>query len=271
MKKLFLSILLVLGCAAVFVLGSPFYTIFPTNSNLNYYVALSILILVLSIACKKNEKLARFWPSAYAFLIASVALVFLKIGILNLPRDESNPLQFLALDKLSQFLHIVPVILGLTLVARDDLKSIFIKKGNLKRGLTFGLISFTGFAAVGLVMQWNSSDFFPSLPAAIPWLLLFVFTNAIMEELWFRAIFLKKFEMLVGRKAAIIITALAFGASHINATYDFPGGGFVFGCVVFGLGLVGAHAMLKDDSLIGPVFFHAGYDLMIMVSILNSL
>jgi hypothetical protein len=36
-------------------------------------------------------------------------------------------------------------------------------------------------------------------------------------------------------------------------------------------GLVGAHAMLKDDSLIGPVLFHAGYDLMIMVSILESL
>ena len=41
--------------------------------------------------------------------------------------------------------------------------------------------------------------------------------------------------------------------------------------MVFGLGLVGAHAMLKDDSLIGAVLFHAGYDLLVIVPILDSL
>jgi len=41
--------------------------------------------------------------------------------------------------------------------------------------------------------------------------------------------------------------------------------------VVFGLGAVGAYAMLKDDSLIGPVLFHAGYDLLVIVSVMESL
>jgi membrane protease YdiL (CAAX protease family) len=103
------------------------------------------------------------------------------------------------------------------------------------------------------------------------WLLLFIFANSIMEELWFRAIFLRKFAALIGRVGAVVVTAVIFGASHINATYDFPGGGIVFGFVVFGLGLVGAYAMLKDDSLIGPVLFHAGYDLMIIVPVINSM
>ncbi len=70
---------------------------------------------------------------------------------------------------------------------------------------------------------------------------------------------------------AILVTAAVFGASHINATYDFPGGGFVFGIVVFGLGFAGADSMSKTESLIGPVLFHAGYDLMIIVPIINSL
>jgi membrane protease YdiL (CAAX protease family) len=44
----------------------------------------------------------------------------------------------------------------------------------------------------------------------------------------------------------------------------------VFGMIVFVLGLVGAYAMLKDDSLIGPVLFHAGYDLLVIIPVLNS-
>ncbi len=270
-KRFFFSVLLVLGGAAVFVLGSPFYTVFPTNGNQTYYVALTIFFLILSVILKRNQSLSVYWPAAYSLFIASTALLFLSTGILNLQRNTMPPLQFLAMDKLSQFLHVVPVILGLTLIAKDDLKSIFIGRGRLKQGITFGLVSFVSFALIALAMGLNSSDFFSSLPAAIPWLLLFVFANAIMEELWFRAIFLKKYETIIGRKAAIIVTAIVFGASHVNATYDFPGGGFVFGLVVFVLGLVGANSMFKEDGLIGPVLFHAGYDLLVIVPILSSL
>jgi membrane protease YdiL (CAAX protease family) len=82
---------------------------------------------------------------------------------------------------------------------------------------------------------------------------------------------LRKFGALLGRTGAVVITAVVFGASHINATYEFPGGGIIFGLVVFVLGLAGAHAMFKNDSVIGPILFHAGYDLMIIVPVLNSM
>jgi len=271
MRKFFLSVLLVLGGAAVFVLGSPYYTVFPTNRNQTYTIALTAFLLITSVALKRSRSLSRYWPAAYSLFIASAGLLFLSTGILNLQRDTMEPLQFLAMDKLSQFLYIVPVVVVLTLLAKDDQKSIFIGRGRLKQGLTFGLVSFASFAALALVLQPDLGDFFSSLPAQIPWLLLFVFANAIMEELWFRAIFLKKYETLVGRPAAIVVTALVFGASHVNATYDFPGGGVVFGLVVFGLGLVGAYSMFKEDGLIGPVLFHAGYDLIVMSSVLSSL
>ena len=271
MRRIILSVLLVLGGAAVFVLGSPYYTVFPTNGNQTYYFALVLFFLIVSAALKRSRSLSRYWPAAYSLCIASAALLFLSTGILNLQRDTMAPLQFIAMDKLSQFLHVVPVIVGLTLLAKEDLKSIFITRGKLRQGLAFGLVSFVAFGAIALVMQLNSSGFFSSLLAAMPWLLLFVFANAIMEELWFRAIFLRKYEVMIGRNAAIIVTAVVFGASHVNATYDFPGGGFVFGLVVFGLGLIGAHSMLKDDGLIGPVLFHAGYDLLVIVPIINSL
>ena len=225
MNRIILSLLLVLGGAAVFVLGSPYYTVFPTNGNQAYYVALTVCLFVLSIILKKKQSLARYWPAAYALFVASTALLFLSTGILNLHDRTMAPLQFLAMDKLSQFLHVVPVLLGLTLVARDDLKSIFIARGRLRQGLVFGLVSFVVFAAVSIVMQPDPSSLFSSAPATAPWLLLFILTNAIMEELWFRGIFLRRYESVVGRTAAIVVTALVFGASHISATYDFPGGG----------------------------------------------
>jgi predicted cobalt transporter CbtA len=38
-----------------------------------------------------------------------------------------------------------------------------------------------------------------------------------------------------------------------------------FALIVFGLGLVNARGMLKTDSLIGSLWFHAGYDLLVII------
>lgn len=272
MKRTASAVLLTLGGLVIFVLGNPYYRIFPTNWNLAFYIAMAAAFLV-GWGVLKHIGVPRDWCMAvYALFTASVALVFLRLGPLNLPSDPTNLVRDLALDKLSQFLHIVPVLVGLTLLAGGDLPSIYIRRGALKPGLTFGLISFVVFAVVGIVIQAGSAGaFIPKLLPALPWVLLFVFANATMEELWFRAIFLRPYEALIGRWGAILVTSVIFGAAHINATYEFPGGGIIFGLVVAGLGVAGAHAMMKDDSLIGPVLFHAGYDLMILVPVLASM
>lgn len=255
---------------AIFVLGSPYYRVFATNWNHTYYIVITLFFLTTSLVFKRNAVLARYSPAVYAFFVASAGLVALKTGFIRLHHDAMPPMQNLALDKLSQFLLITPVLVVLPLLAKDDLAALFIKKGNLKRGLRFGLIWFVLFGVAALAIQWGAMDREP-LIAAIPWILLYISANATMEELWFRGIFLRKFEALIGQTGAVMVTAVIFGASHINATYYFPGGGVVFGLVVFALGLVGAHAMFKDDSLIGPVLFHAGYDLMIIVPVINSM
>lgn len=269
--KMVISVALFLVGLLVFVFGSPYYRVFATNWNQTYYVLLAVGLLILTIIFSRVPSLSRFVPAAYAFLIASVALVVLKAGFFNLSIKAANQLQEIAIDKASQFLHIVPVILLMTLLARKDLGSIFLQTGQLKQGLTFGMISFISFAVLSYLINRGNADFLQLVFKNIPWLLLFVLANSIMEEFWFRAIFLKPFDTLVGRTAAIFITALVFGLSHINATYEFPGGGVVFGIVVFTLGAIGAYAMLKDQSLIGPVLFHAGYDLLIILPVINSI
>lgn len=271
MKTFLISLILLLGGVAVFVLGNPYYSVFPTNGNRAYYIGLTIFFLVVSLVLKQFKSLAEYSPASYALFIASAALLFLDTGILNLQKSTMPPLQNLALDKFSQFLHIVPVIIVLTLLAKGDLNSIFIGVGRLKTGLIFGIVSFAVFAVLTKLLGIMSSGFFSSLGKTLPWLLLFIFSNAIMEELWFRGIFLREYENLIGQNAAILVTAVIFGVSHINATYEFPGGGLVFGLVVFCLGTIGAYMMFKTDSIIGPVLFHAGYDLLVIVPVLATM
>ncbi|MFC1997291.1 lysostaphin resistance A-like protein [Chloroflexota bacterium] len=270
-KNIFISILLTFGGFVIFVFGNPYYSVLPTNGNQRYYIAITLIFLTISVIFKFKRSLSVYQPAVYSLFVAAAALLFLDTGILNLHNSSMPPLLNLALDKFSQFIHVVPVILVLTFLVGGDRKSIFLSAGELKRGLTFGLVSFGIFALVAFLMGVQSSGFFSSFWDALPLLLVFIFSNAIMEELWFRGLFLKNYQTLVGRKAAILVTAIVFGASHINAAYQFPGDGFVFGFVVFLLGVIGAYAMLMDDSLIGPVLFHAGYDLLVIVPVLNTL
>ena len=270
MKRLVVSLCLLLAGLAIFVLGSPYYDVFPTNRSQIYLLALTLCFLAASFALKRHRSLARYAPSAYGLFIASAALLFLSTGLLELRRGVLTPLQDLALDKVSQFLHVVPVILALTLVARNDLKSIYIARGKLKAGLIFGGVSFLLWAGLAYWLQSGSGAFGPVNAGAILLALVWAFANSIMEELWFRAVFLKRYEKVIGRLAAILVTSVVFGVSHLNVTYEFPGGSVVFGVVVFVLGIVSAYSIYKTDSLIGVVLFHAGYDLTIIVPVLNS-
>jgi membrane protease YdiL (CAAX protease family) len=270
MRKFVVSLCLLLAGLSIFVLGNPYYRVFPTNGNLVYCAALTVFFFVLALALKRSHSLARYSPAAYGLFTASAALLFLSTGLLNTRACTTDPLLSLARDKVNDFVHIVPVIIVLTLVAKDDLTSIFIARGNLKAGLLFGSASFAAWAVLAFLIQAGASGM-PRLSAsAILFILIYVFGNAIMEELWFRAVFLKRYQPLIGRWAAILVTSAVFGTSHVNATYEFPGGGIVFGVVVFVLGVVGAYSIYKTDSLIGAVLFHAGYDLTIIVPVLNS-
>ena len=270
-KDITLSFVFLVGLLAIFVLGSPYYSVFPTNQNPAYYAAITIFFLLVTFLIRREDRYKKYWPAAYAFFIASSALWFLSTGTLDIPRSEANPAQFIALDKVSQFAHVVLPIVVFTLLAKQDLKSIFIGKGNLRRGLIFGLVSLAVFALISFIILRGSGEYLTKIKSSLLWLLLFVFANSVMEELWFRGIFLKRLEPLIGVKLSVIVTSIAFGASHVSATYAFPGGGLVFGVVVFALGAIGAYSMYKTDSVIGAVLFHAGYDLLVLIPILESL
>ena len=262
------ALFLLLGGFAVFVFGNPFYSIFPTNGSLTYALGLSACLLLLALFFRQNPALNPCWPATYALFTAAAALTFLNTGYLNLPRSGLDPLQDLAVDKVSQMLHIVPAVLGLSMLAGFGPDELSIQLGKWKRGLLSGQASFAVFGSLSLLIKPELRIAFTAPNTFL--VLAFVLSNAVVEELWFRGVFLRRYERLVGRGLAVLLTAIVFGASHINATCSFPGGGLVLGLVVAGLGWIGGWMIVGQRGWIGAVLFHAAYDLVIVVPVLAS-
>jgi len=278
-------VLYLIGGLAIFLYGANTFSIFPTNSNPLYEWGLTAFFLAMALFLRRSPSLRRFWPIAYALFVAGFAnAVNLSLGNwLGRMIPSTSLAQGYAIDKVSQAIPIVLAIILLTLLAGDDLGSIFLKKGNLKQGLLFGFISFGVFAVIFTViavLQSNapttgglfaSGVSLETLTTAMPWMLIFVFVNGFMEELWFRGISLGKLRPVLGVGLTVIVTALVFGISHTAGTYISPAERILFPAIVVGLGLVNGFMMLKTDSIWGSVLFHVGYDLLVIIPILVSI
>jgi membrane protease YdiL (CAAX protease family) len=275
-----------IGGLLIFLLGANTFRLFPTNKNISYEWGITLLLLLLAVVMQRVPSLKIYEKIAGALFLASAAnAVNLSLGnflgpMLHLHVED---MRFLAIDKLAQAIPIVLTIILLTLWSGDDLGSLFLKKGNLRQGLQFGLISFGVFVIIFIVIvvvQANAprtQGLFASgisintIINSIPWILMFCFVNSFMEELWFRGVSLRKLSPILGSTASIVVTALVFGSTHAAATYITPIQMLLFSVIVIALGLVNAYMMLKTDSIWGSVFFHAGYDLLVIIPILVSM
>jgi len=275
-----------IGGLLIFMFGANTFELFPTNRNMFYEWGLTAFLLLTAILMVRIPRLALFSKIASALFIASAAnAVNLSLGNFLQPilRITGVDMRFLAIDKLSQAIPIVLTIILLSLWIGDDLGSLFLKRGNLRQGLTFGLISFAVFTLIFIAIAvWQSNaprtqGLFASgvsletIIPAIPWILLFCFSNSFMEELWFRGVSLGKLTPVLGWTSSIIVTALVFGSTHAAATYITPVQMLLFAGIVISLGLVNAYVMLKTDSIWGSVFFHAGYDLLVIIPLLAGM
>ena len=261
-------ILALAGGLAIFVFGSPWYDVFETNSNPTYSAGLVAVFAIVAIVLRLRPSLAVYVPAVYALFVAAAGNLVLVIGPFYGLMDSADARVSLAQEKVEQFLSVVPVILLLTWLGGRGFGWVYLQRGEPRRWLPFGLVSFGLCAAVVAFMALRSGNSSSRLIDLAPWLLVFVAANAAMEELWFRGIFLRPYEAVLGWPAAMLVTALVFGATHVNATYlpymsaaqvAFFAGGLV------SLGLGAAWAIRWGRSLWGAVLLHMGLDLFVMI------
>jgi membrane protease YdiL (CAAX protease family) len=102
-----------------------------------------------------------------------------------------------------------------------------------------------------------------------PIVVVFVLLNGFKEELWFRGIFLKKYETFLGVWPSNILAAFVFAVAHIGVEYTPVL--FIFLGITFLLGLAWGYVMRKTDSIIGSALFHAAMDIAIILGIFSFL
>ena len=254
----------------VFLPSITFSSQIPDSLETSLRIGMCLLFLVLTIVSARRTKGKKFWPIPFAFFLAAFCqlLVWLFSG---LPARwfhlDVTSINGMAVAKFSQSLLIIVPIILLTKVSGQDLASLFIKKGKIKYGLSIGLLAFFIFA-VFLILQANNTDGGLSrLLAASPWILVFVISNGFAEELLFRGLFLKKLEPFLSKWGSNFMTAIVFTLAHMKVEYVVSGEILRFLAVVFILAMVWGYLMQKSESLIGPVLFHAGADLLLFSSL----
>lgn len=276
--KVLMFIILLICSLAVFVLGSNYVQLFPTNGNWIYAASTTGFFLVASLLFKRSVKFAKYWPITYAFFIAStVNLVSDLFGgyntdFVHLFGVYTGENAIAALAKIYETLLIVIPIIVLTLVSGADLASIFLKVGNqnAKWGFGVGGLVLVNFFTSVLIFFGTGYEL-PKLGSAIVWGFLFSIFNAFSEELWIRGIFLKKMFPIIGIAGTVLLTSTTFSIFHLTSVAYLPPMAVpVFLFNTFTLGLACGILMQKTDSIWGAYLIHMAADVFLFIATLAA-
>ncbi len=264
--------MLLFACgAAVFLFGCNYYRILPTNQNLAYEGGLAITFLIAALLMKRSARGNKYWQVAYAFFIASaVWFITTLVGgfgnwALRLLNTSNATPMGTAIGKVGEVIGTVTIILVLNKLAGADLGSVFIKRGKLKWALLAGLVVLLNFATAALMASAGKYTQLDLLGPVLLWGLVFSLANGFMEELWFRGILLGKLQPLIGRAAAILLTALLFSIMHAGALYTSPAAIPFYLINLLTHGLAMGYLVFKMDNLWGASLYHAACDLWLFV------
>jgi membrane protease YdiL (CAAX protease family) len=263
-RLIFFTVFFICGLS-IFLFGFNFISTFSTNSSTIYRIIISVIFMALTLLAYLKKSLREYWRVSAAFFIASIVMLINWV-LRDLPVRFLYDTVIIAegrwmLDKFSQAIAIVIPILILTLALRGKLSSLYIQKGKYRLWIIIGLSTFIFFIIAGLLLALQNKSF-KEILTVLPWLFVFSILNGFMEELWFRGLFLKRFEVFLGSHLSILLTSLLFSIPHIFARYI---SGFqmslVFFLTVFSLGMASGYIIYRTKSIWGAVMFHIGYDL----------
>lgn len=268
-KMINFILILSFGIAVYFIGG---YWNVPTASiKLLIRLFLAIFILGVSLNLKRIKPDSDNWKLFFAFFLAAFA--FFIAGLLDSPlqkllnADTGSLAGISKLKLIDSFLIILPILL-VTRTTRIPWKDLYITGGRVGLSLLIGSIGFAVFAFVFYLQIKNMPDEFADSTNWLSWVLLFVFSNAMMEEIHFRGLLLKPSASFLGKPLANLCISLFFTLVH--APVEYTGNIFIFLVEVFFLSLLWGWLIQKTESIWGSILFHAGTDLIIMAGIVQT-
>ena len=221
--------------------------------------------LTAALALRKNTRLRPYWRLAFAYFVASCAIM-----LSDYTGDWALILSGQALDtakgftalKLGEDAAIIGTIIVLALLTRDYPEELFLSQGRLRLGLIIGITSFLVFTVLGLSSTLAKGIRPDKVRELLPAFLLIVLADGLMEELLFRGLFLRRLGRFVGDNWANVVTAMVFTFMHLGVSFaaSLP----TFLITVFLLGLLWGWIMQRTGSVLAPALFHAGVDMLII-------
>jgi membrane protease YdiL (CAAX protease family) len=275
-KKALLYVIILACSITVFLLAPKYAPLFPTNGNPIFAVCVSAAFLLSAVLLKRSVKLAKYWPLAFAFFVASVYnLVADLVGnyepaILRWFGVAQGTNPGMALGKLYELLLAVVPFLALTFISGADLRSIYLTKGNInyKWGLGIGALFLVNYLT-SVLMFFGTGYQASKLGGVILWGLVFACGNSLLEELWVRGLFLRKLLPLVGVTGTIILTSTWFGLMHLLSVVYMPAFAIpIYVINTLTMGVACGVLMVKTDSIWGAFGLHAAADLFLFIAML---
>lgn len=275
-ERIILALLFVTIGGMIYFVFSPLRPLLDGIPDYLGRIGLIATLLAAFLLARRSERFQKYAQVLLGFLIMAVAvsldIVFGRYLLHYLKVSDTTSAGW-AVQKLNEFFIVVSVVVSLTLMSGGSLGSIYIQKGNLKLGLAIGVTTFL-LAAAGSTLMANflfkGQDLtLDRILIWLPWLLIFVLANAAQEELLFRGLFLRKLQPFFGKFISNFLVMFVFTALHQGANY--ASNDFIFVAAVVLVALAWGYIMQKTDSIWGPILFHAGMDIPILLGIFSNL
>jgi hypothetical protein len=282
MKKLqrICLFILFLACGMlVFGVFGHYYPFYEGTTDKVGRIMVAGIFLALALFARRSERFNKYWLILFAYFTALTAIsidyhlglskwIYPIFGIIE------HSLAGLAVNKFESSLLGIVVILMLNRLAGQSVGSLYIRRGNLRLGLTVGLIAFvlmtaTVIPVVESSFKGENLSWARILPWT-PWVLIFVLANASNEELIFRGLFIGKMEPFLGKFATNIVTTIPFVFVHSYTGYATDQTVFLV-LQLLPLSLAWCWLMQKTNSIWGSILFHAAMDIPIAVGIYSGL
>jgi len=266
-KTIFFLVFLVVGIC-VFTFGG--YLKGFTETTRSIIKSANLVILAgITLICYRRQGWKQYYPIALAFTLSALGfwLAWLfrdwPLTLFNLAMDTPRGW---AIAKVGEAIPLVLPALVLVPIIGDGYAGIYLQRGRLGLSLLLGL----GMCALVGLVYGLTSDVGPKIASMLPvlgWLLLFSVSNAFMEELLLRGLFLRKFEAYFPPFTALLLSTLTFTAMHFGASYLSSDNLFMLLSFIFLLGLGNGAIMQRSDSIWGAVLAHTLADVLLLVSI----
>ncbi len=261
--------------ALVMIVFSPLRPLLEWRPDYLGRIALIVLLSIAAGLVRKSTRFNQYLPVLVGLLILVVAVsldwILARYLMDSLGFDGATPVSF-ALMKLNEGIVVVCTVVLLTRLTGGSLGSIYLQKGNLKRGLIIGFITFAVCIAGSIPMSglmFKSGDLsWTRILSWTPWLLISVLANAAQEELLFRGLFLRKLQPFLGKFLSNLLIVFVFTLLHKGVAYS--SSQYIFLAILFPLGLVWGYIMQKTDGVWGSILFHAGTDIPIFLGIFSN-